>query len=136
MVKIAGSKKLKIQMAPLFWGLPRKETRFVITVRPGPHKKSQSIPSTILLRDVLKVVSTLREAKSVIYKGKVKVDGVIIKSLHHGVGLMDVVELEGIKETYRLVPSEGQVLVPISINDSEKSKKIVEVKGKNFYFWR
>jgi len=32
MGSIAGSKKLKRQMAPTFWGINRKENRFVITV--------------------------------------------------------------------------------------------------------
>jgi ribosomal protein S4E len=45
MVSIAGSKKLKRQMAPQFWGITRKAKRFVITVKPGSHKKSHSIPS-------------------------------------------------------------------------------------------
>ena len=76
MVKIAGSKKLKRQMAPLFWGIRRKEKRFVVTVKPGPHKKNYSIPTAVLLRDKMKIVSTLREAKSVIYAGKITIDGV------------------------------------------------------------
>jgi len=59
---IAGSKKLKRQMAPTFWGINRKEKRFVITVRPGSHSKNNSIPAAVLLRDTLKKVKTLREA--------------------------------------------------------------------------
>ncbi|MEE9565719.1 MAG: 30S ribosomal protein S4e, partial [Nitrosopumilaceae archaeon] len=31
MVSIAGSKKLKRQMAPTFWGITRKNKRFVVT---------------------------------------------------------------------------------------------------------
>ncbi|MFM8659465.1 MAG: 30S ribosomal protein S4e, partial [Candidatus Nitrosotenuis sp.] len=34
MPRIAGSKKLKRQMAPMFWGISRKSPRFVTTVRP------------------------------------------------------------------------------------------------------
>ena len=45
---IAGSKKLKRQMAPKFWGISRKNKRFVITTKPGPHAKNQSIPSAWL----------------------------------------------------------------------------------------
>ena len=127
---IAGSKKLKRQMAPMFWGINRKEKRFVITVRPGSHPKSNSIPSAVLLRDTLNHVETLREAKSSIYGGKVKVDGVIQKSLHHSIGLMDVIELEGTDDVYRLVPKNGQILVPIKIDGKEKSKKLVRVKSK------
>nr|AIF23953.1 ribosomal protein S4e (RP-S4e, RPS4) [uncultured marine thaumarchaeote SAT1000_22_C02] len=127
---IAGSKKLKRQMAPLFWGINRKNKRFAITVKPGSHSKNRSIPTALLLRDVLKVVTTLREAKSVIYNGKVNVDGVIRKSLHHSIGLMDVIELQGISDIYRLVPTHGHILQPIKIDSSEKSKKIVKVTSK------
>ena len=127
---IAGSKKLKRQMAPMFWRINRKDKRFVITVKPGSHSKNSSIPSAVLLRDVLNKVNTLREAKSSIYGGKVKVDGVIQKSLHNSIGLMDVVELEGTSDVYRLVPKDGQILVPIKINANEKSKKLVKVKSK------
>ena len=127
---IAGSKKLKRQMSPLFWKINRKDKRFVITVRPGSHPKNNSIPSAVLLRDTLNIVTTLREAKSSIYGGKVKVDGVIQKSLHHSIGLMDVVELENANDIYRLVPKNGHTLFPIKINENEKSKKLVRVKSK------
>ena len=130
MGSIAGSKKLKRQMAPMFWGISRKEKRFVITVKPGSHPKNTSIPTAVLLRDVLKKVKTLREAKSSIYDGKVKVDGVIQKSLHHSIGLMDTIELEGTTDMYRLVPKDGRILVPIKIKAAEKSKKLVKVKSK------
>ena len=127
---IAGSKKLKRQMAPLFWGINRKNKRFVITVKPGSHSKNRSIPTAILLRDVLKMVTTLREAKSVIYNGKINVDGITRKSLHHSIGLMDVIELQGISDVYRLVPTHGHIIQPIKIDSSEKSKKIVKVTSK------
>jgi len=127
---IAGSKKLKRQMSPMFWKINRKDKRFVITVRPGSHPKDNSIPSAVLLRDTLNIVKTLREAKSSIYGGKVKVDGIIQKSLHHSIGLMDVVELENANDIYRLVPKNGQTLFPIKINENEKSKKLVRVKSK------
>jgi small subunit ribosomal protein S4e len=117
-------------MAPQFWGITRKNHRFVITVRPGPHKKNYSVPTAVFLRDTLKIVTSLREAKSAIYSGKVKIDGVVRKSLHHAIGLMDVVELENVPDIYRLVPSEKRLLTPIKINKSEKSKKLVRVVSK------
>ena len=130
MGSIAGSKKLKRQMAPTFWGISRKEKRFVITVRPGSHPKNNSIPTAVLLRDTLKKVKTLREAKSSIYSGKIKVDGIIQKSLHHSIGLMDVVELEGTTDVYRLIPKNGHILEPLKIDAGEKSKKLVKVNSK------
>ncbi|HJU12949.1 MAG TPA: 30S ribosomal protein S4e [Candidatus Nitrosotalea sp.] len=130
MVSISGSKKLKRQMAPLFWGITRKDKRFVVTVKPGGHKKDHSIPTAVFVRDTIKLANTLREAKSVIYGGKIKVDGVTRKSLHHGIGLMDVVEMQGVPEIYRLVPKDLTVLKPIAINASEKTKKLLKVTKK------
>jgi small subunit ribosomal protein S4e len=43
---------------------------------------------------------------------------------------MDVVELENVQEIYRLVPTEGKLLKPIAIKDSEKTKKLVRVSSK------
>ena len=130
MVSISGSKKLKRQMAPQFWGIARKDKRFVITTRPGPHKKHHAVPTAVFLRDMLKIVTSLREAKTSIYSGKVKIDGVVRKSLHHAIGLMDVVELENVSDVYRLVPTDGKLLKPIKINESEKTKKLVRVTSK------
>jgi len=130
MVSIAGSKKLKRQMAPSFWGISRKNKRFAITVRPGSHSKAHAIPTAILLRDILKIVTTLREAKSTIYGGKVTIDGVKRKSLHHSIGLMDVVELENISDVYRFVPKDSKILKPLKINETEKTKKLAKVVSK------
>jgi small subunit ribosomal protein S4e len=130
MPRIAGSKKLKRQMAPMFWGITRKSPRFVTTVRPGPHSKNFSIPSAVFLRDTLKIVTTAREAEYAIYNGKVTVDGVKRKSVHHGIGLMDVVELSGVSDIYRLVPKQGHILEPIKIKSSEKTVKLVKVTSK------
>lgn len=130
MVSISGSKKLKRQMTPVFWGITRKDKRFAITTRPGPHKKEQSIPTAVFLRDMLKIVYSLREAKASIYSGNVKIDGTVRKSLHHPIGLMDVVELENVSDTYRMVPSNGKLLQPLKINESEKTKKLVRVTSK------
>lgn len=130
MVSISGSKKLKRQMAPQFWGITRKDKRFVITVKPGPHKKNNAVPTAIFLRDMLKIVTSLREAKAAIYSGKVKIDGVTRKSLHHAIGLMDVIELENVSDIYRLVPTEEKLLKPIKIKESEKTKKLVRVTSK------
>ncbi len=130
MVSIAGSKKLKRQMAPQFWGINRKNKRFVITVKPGPHKKEFSIPSAVFLRDTLKIVNTLREAKAAIYGGRIKIDGIVRKSLHQAIGLMDVIELQDVSDIYRLVPTDGKILKPVKIKESEKTKKIVRVVSK------
>ena len=99
-------------------------------MRPGPHGKKLSVSTVVFLRDMLRIVKNLREAKYAIYNGKVKVNGVKRKSLHHGIGLMDVVELDGVKEIYRMIPKDGILLKPTIIEDIEKTKKLSKVKSK------
>jgi small subunit ribosomal protein S4e len=43
---------------------------------------------------------------------------------------MDVVELDGVSDVYRLVPKRGRILEPIKINSSEKSIKLAKVTSK------
>ena len=43
---------------------------------------------------------------------------------------MDVVELDGISDIYRLVPKQGHILEPIKIKNNEKSVKLVKVTSK------
>jgi len=43
---------------------------------------------------------------------------------------MDVVELQNVSNIYRLVPTDGKILKPVIINESEKIKKIVRVTSK------
>ena len=59
----AGSKILKRSMAPNFWGLAKKQKRFVTRTRSGPHNMKSSIPLTVLLRDILHVTKTYHESK-------------------------------------------------------------------------
>lgn len=130
MVSISGSKKLKRQMAPSFWGISRKDKRFVVAQRPGPHLHKRSVPTAVFLRDMLGVTYTLREAKAAIYGGSVKVDGVIRKSIHHGIGLMDIVELKNMPEAYRMMPVKGKLLQPVPISADHIGKKLVKVTSK------
>ncbi|MXX21507.1 MAG: 30S ribosomal protein S4e [Cenarchaeum sp. SB0665_bin_23] len=130
MVSISGSKKLKRQMAPVFWGITRKDKRFVVASRPGPHPHSRSIPTAVFLRDMLGIVYTLREAKVAIYDGGVKVDGVVRRSIHHGIGLMDIVQLKNMPGAYKMIPVKGRLLQPVQVSDDEIGRKLAKVTSK------
>jgi small subunit ribosomal protein S4e len=131
MAKKGHSTRLKRQMAPTFWTIKRKEGRFALKVKPGPHSKSKSYPLGIALRDVLKLSHTMAEATKIANTGKVKVDGVTRRSINIGIGAMDVLELVSTGQAYRFVPRESRLLVPISITDeNEKTIKIVKITSK------
>ena len=66
---------MKRLSAPKFWMVSRKEKRFVVRPSPGAHRKDRCIPITVVLRDVLKYAANAKEAKQIVKKGLVEVDG-------------------------------------------------------------
>jgi len=125
-----GDKRTKRSEAPAFWKIPRKKLRFTVTVSPGPHPKKESYPIAVLIRDILGLVKTYREAKTVIHEGKIIIDGIPRREPDFPLGLMDVIEIPSIGKTFRLVPIPGRPLYPITIHESEKSLKLCKVKVK------
>lgn len=130
MGKKGGDTRLKRQLAPTFWDIRRKQSRFVLRASPGPHRKNRSYPLGIILRDVLKVAYTMHEVKTVVSAGKVKVDGIHRRNVKFPVGLMDVIELTPTGQSYRLVPRNSKLLVHIEVPDTEKTLKLVKVTSK------
>ena len=90
--------------APTFWPINVKENKYVVSAMPGPHKKDACMPLVIVLRNVLKHAETMKEAKSILNSGVVRVNGRVRKERGFPVGLMDVIEVDG--EFHRIVPSK------------------------------
>jgi small subunit ribosomal protein S4e len=128
MVRKSGSKKTKRQMAPKFWQIKRKGFPFVLSATPGPYAKNRCYPMGILLRDILHLCSNLREAKIIMNSGQIKVDGIVRRDIHFGVGIMDVIEVVTTGEVYRLIPRDLKILVPVKTK--EKGVKLVKITNK------
>lgn len=120
---------MKRQRAPNFWDIKRKQSQFVVNIEPGPHPKHRAYPLGMVLRDLLHVAETMREAKLILNAGKVKIDGVTRYDDDFAIGLMDVIEL-GSGQAFRMVPSGSRLLVPLAIDESEKSLKLAKVTSK------
>lgn len=129
MGKKGGDTRVKRQMAPTFWAIKRKESQFIQRVNPGPHPKYRAYPLGMILRDVLRVSSTMHEAERILNAGKVKVDGIVRYDSNLAVGLMDVIEL-ATGQAYRMVPKDSALLDSIAIEDSEKGVKLVKLTSK------
>jgi small subunit ribosomal protein S4e len=130
MGKKGGDTRLKRQLAPTFWNIRRKQSQFVLKASPGPHRKHNSYPLGIILRDVLKVATNMHEVKTIVSAGKVRVDGILRRDVKFPVGLMDVINLTPTGESYRLVPKDSKLLVPVDIQDAERVVKLVKVTSK------
>ncbi len=123
------SRHWKREVAPGFWPIPRKRFVWAIKPAPGPHRADESLPLASIVRDVLKLAKTRREAKTIIGRGEVRVDGRIIREDRYPVGLMDVLEIPAIKEAYRILPSrKGLGLAKIPAE--EANVKLCKISGK------
>lgn len=114
-------KHLKRLPAPRSWALSRKTDFWVAKPSPGPHPIEASVPLGLILRDMLKVCDTAREARHILNNRHVLVDGRAVTEPKFPVGLMDVVSLEEMKSHYRmLVDPRGRMsLVPIEAAESK-----------------
>jgi small subunit ribosomal protein S4e len=128
MVKKSGSTKLKRQMAPNFWQIKRKGFPFVLSANPGPYAKDKCYPVGLLLRDVLHLCNTMEEAKMILNSGQIKIDGVVRRDVHFGVGIMDIIEIVPNGESYRLIPKDLNILVPVKTK--EKGIKLLKITSK------
>lgn len=130
MGRMGGRKHLKRLAAPAFWPILRKEYRWAVKPSPGPHPTDSSLPLLIVLRDVLKCVKSSREARRVIGEGKVRVDGVVRRDYKFPIGLMDVLEVEGLGGAFRFLPAPVKHFTLHPIPESEKELKIVRIINK------
>lgn len=121
--------KLKRYLAPKFWKIPKKVYTWTVSPRPGPHKKFESLPLQIIVRDMLKLVEAGKEAKLIISKGEVLVNRKPRKDHAYPVGLFDSISIPKIQKFYRVIPtSKGLDLSEIS--ETEAEKKICRIDDK------
>jgi len=123
-------KHLKRLPAPRSWSIPRKTDFWVVRPSPGPHPMGASVPIGSILRDMLKVCDTAREARHILNNRGVLVDGRVVTDAKFPVGLMDVLTLKETKAHYRmLVNTRGRMsLVPIE--EAEATWKLCRVEDK------
>lgn len=129
MGKKGGKKHLKRKPAPKLWPIHRKEFVWTAKPKPGPHPTSACMTLALLVRDILGLARTRKEAKTIVSKGKVKVDGKPRYDELFPIGLMDVVSIPDIKKDYRVLPSEkGLILHPIE--EEEAQFKLYRIENK------
>jgi small subunit ribosomal protein S4e len=121
--------RLKRKPAPRFWPIHRKDSPWVVKPSPGPHSLENCLPLSLVLRDILGVAKTRKEAKMVISQGKVLVDGKVRRKDDFPVGLMDVVSIPDLNKFFRIMPfPKGLFLNPV--NKKETSFKLCKVEDR------
>ena len=130
MARKGGSRQLKREPAPGFWPIKRKERTWAPNTRPGPHSRGKSLPLVIIIREILGYARTAKEATRIISSGKVKIDGVVRRDHRFPVGLMDVLQVEGAGQIFRILPKPNRGLTPTTISEKEAGFKLCKIIGK------
>ena len=130
MTRHGGQKVLKRLNTPKFLQIKRKHGKFFVNPSPGPHPSRFCLPLLHIVRDLLKIVNTHREAKKLIGLGHFKVDGKVIRDKNYPVGFMDVLALEKIKKYYRILPDSRYGLILHEIPEEESIFKLCRINQK------
>lgn len=121
--------RLKRKPAPDFWPIHKKEFTWVVKPAAGPHSLENCLSLTLVLRDILGVAKTKKEAGMILSEGKVIVDGKVRRKADFPVGLMDVISIPELNKFYRVLPShKGLSLSPIG--KDEAAFKLCRVEDK------
>jgi len=121
---------MKRLVAPRSWPLKRKIAVWVTKQSPGPHAVDKSMPAAIVLRDMLKVCDTAKEAKRIVGNREVLVDGRPLRSHKMPIGFMDVVSIPKIKANYRMLLTDKGKLTLVEISESEAKWKLCKLQNK------
>ncbi len=132
MAKRGSTRHLKRLATPKAVPISDKKARvWIVRTHPGPHPFDRSIALGVLMRDVLKLVKTAREAKRVLHSRLVQVDGKVRVEEKFPVGLMDVVSFPKMGKSFRIVVDWKGRLVPLEIDEGQGSEKLLQVSKKH-----
>lgn len=115
------SRSVKIPRKTYFWGA---------SPRPGKHNRKDSMALLTALRDYLKVGDKEREITRILVNGLVKVDGRVVKDRRFPVGFMDIISLEQVGKSFRLLYDKKGGLVLGEESKENSDKKLMKVMNK------
>jgi small subunit ribosomal protein S4e len=130
MGKKGPKKHLKRHQSPPHWPIHRKGGVWTKRTKPGPHNMQTSIPTTIILRDHLNYAKSANEAKKILTKRKLHIDGKPRVKTAFPVGLMDVLHIPDSGEYFRVLPDHGGKIRFQSISQEEAQFKLYQIVGK------
>lgn len=116
---------------PVSWPITKKTHAWVAKTSPGPHSAENSIPLLVVVRDMLKLVDNAREAKRILYEGKVLVDGKVQKDYKLPIGIFDVIAVPLINQQYRMLKDEKGMFY-LSTLEAGTVRKLARIENKTF----
>lgn len=125
------SDHMKRLAAPRAWPIKKKASVWIAKPAPGAHSLESAMPATVVLRDVIGICDTAREAKRIIGNREVLVGGVPVKHPNTPVGLMDVVSIPKMDVHYRILLTDKGKLTALEIDGDQSGWTLCRVEGKS-----
>lgn len=115
---------------PTTWPVARK-TRTARFIAVPQHAKTTALNLLFVMRDILGIAKTKKEAKKILHQGDVKVNNKVRKEETFPVQILDTISLEKSDNYYRLEIVNRKFFLK-EIKKNETSTKIVKISGKKF----
>jgi len=119
---------------PRTWGIPRKSVdrvRNMFVTRPSAGKSHMTtMAANTIIKELIKLVPTTREVKSILRTKHVLVNGNRIRDEKFPIGLFDVIEFQELGRQFRVILSPVGKLAVLEIDAKEKSTHVRQVLGK------
>ena len=117
---------LKRIAAPRAWKIKRKTSKWIVRPLPGAHSLEEGFSIATLLSEKLKVSKSRKEAKTILQKKHVLINGVRRFEPRFITGFMDLIELPDVSEMYRMVYDHNGFLKLV-----KETQKVEPVRIKN-----
>ncbi len=124
------SNEMKRLTAPRSWPIKRKAHLWITKPSPGAHALEDSVPVTVVVRDLLKICNTAAEVKTILSNRDMLVDGKIVNDSRKGIGLMDVISFPKANSHYRMVVNVRGKLTLVAIPEEKSSWKLCRIDNK------
>lgn len=132
MGKRGGTKHLKRIASPKVVPVhDKKEYVWITKPSAGPHPNRYAMPLGVIVRDILKLARSAREARRILASRLMKVDGRVRTDEKFPVGLMDVLSIPKSGKHYRISADRKGRLVPVEIKEADAASKILKVVRKH-----
>lgn len=115
---------------PRSWPIAKKAHVFTTKQSAGAHSIETSMPVSTVLRDLIGICDTAREAKRLVGNREIFVDGKAVKSPKAPVGLMDVLSIPKLDANYRVLLTPRGKLTFVKIDKAEAAFKLCRIENK------
>jgi small subunit ribosomal protein S4e len=121
----------KTRSIPNAWPIQRKNRAYIVCPKTN-QKMEFTLPLIVILRDILNLVNTSKEAKKAIDAGEISVNNKVIKETKMGFGLFDLIHIKKLDKTFTVLLTEkGKLCVKEIHNTSVKLSKVIGKKTLN-----